>query len=243
VEAVFIALHGEFGEDGQVQSELDARGVPYTGSGARASRLAFDKVETKRVLVEHGICTPPYEVLHRGETRRMALPVVVKPARQGSTIGVHRVTEEAAWPSAFEDALRYGPAAVVEACIAGHELTVGILGDEALPVIEIVAPDDWYGYDAKYVSGQTRYLVPAPVGGDCCRRCQDLALETFEALGCRGFARVDFRCSGDGVPHVLELNSIPGFTSTSLVPKAAAARGIGFAELCDRIMDAAQTGE
>jgi len=243
VQAVFVALHGEFGEDGRVQALLEQRKLPYTGSGPEASQTAFDKVASKRIFDRCGIPHPTYEVLQRGASRRLPLPVVVKPARQGSSIGVHRVREETDWPAAFEDALRHGPDVIVEAYIAGRELTVGIVEDEALPVVEIAAPDAWYDYRAKYTPGATSYLVPAPVDDTVARACSQAALQAFHVLGCRGFARVDFRYAEDGGVFVLEVNSIPGFTETSLLPKAAAGVGMAFSELCDRILRCAKNGE
>jgi len=241
IEAVFVALHGEFGEDGQIQARLDSRGIPYTGAGSAASRAAFDKAISKRIFVEKGIPTPEYELLHDSRPRALPLPVVVKPTLQGSTIGVHRVLREAEWPAAVSNAFSYGPEVLVEDYIAGDELTVGIVGGEALPVIKIVAPEGWYNYDAKYTRGRTQYLVPAPIDGEMSKSCRGLALRAFAVLGCRGFARVDFRCSESGQLYVLELNTIPGFTATSLLPKAAAAVGISFVDLCDKIMNMAVT--
>ena len=236
IEAVFIALHGEFGEDGQVQKLLEQRGLPYVGSGPEASKAAFDKRISKRIFVENGIPTPEYEILGKGDEKTLRFPVVIKPACQGSTIGVHRVLSESEWENARKDTLSYGEEMIVESYIEGQEVTVGIVGNEALPVIEIVAPDGWYSYNAKYTKGVCRYLVPAPIDAMLYRACQDIALRTFEALGCRGFARVDFRISDSDDLYVLELNNIPGFTETSLLPKAAAEMGMGFSELCDRIM-------
>ena len=243
VEAVFIALHGEFGEDGRVQTLLESRRIPYTGAGPKSSEVSFDKVQSKRILVAQGVATADYEVLRAGDRRKIPLPVVTKPARQGSSIGVHRVFAEGEWEEAIRDTLSYDPAAIVEAYVAGHELTVGIVEDRALPVIEIRAPGDWYSYTAKYTKGQTEYLVPAPIGQAETERCQALAQETFRAFGCRGFARVDFRMSPQGRLYVLELNTIPGFTETSLLPKAAAKAGMDFEELCDRIMRTAVCGK
>jgi len=244
IDIVFIALHGTFGEDGGVQELLDGMGVSYTGSGAAPSRAAFDKVESKRLFVENGIPTPDYEVLHRGDERSLPLPVVVKPSRQGSSIGVHKVFEEEQWADAFEDALRYDEDVVVEAYVEGRELTVGIVAGEALPVVEIAAPDDWYDYEAKYTKDAgTRYLVPAPIGDESSEACRALAVAAFEALGCAGFGRADFRTSEAGEHFLLEMNTIPGFTETSLLPKAAREAGMTFSELCDRIVRTADNGE
>lgn len=238
VEAVFIALHGTFGEDGDAQAILDSQGVPYTGSGAAASRAAFDKILSKRAFDKDDIATPTYEIVRAGDKRQLDLPVVVKPPRQGSSIGVHRVTNESEWEAAMADALIYDDEVLVESYIEGRELTVGIVDGEVLPLVEIAAPDAWYDYEAKY-GGGSRYLVPAPVEKDVADRCCDLAIRTFKALGCRGFGRVDFRVETAGRPYTLELNSIPGFTETSLLPKAAGAAGMSFSELCDKIMQTA----
>jgi D-alanine-D-alanine ligase len=236
VEAVFIALHGRFGEDGTVQALLRDRGIPYTGSGPDASRLAFDKVVSKRIFFEEKIPTPPWEVLTRNQAYTLPLPFVVKPARQGSSIGIHIVRSGAEWTAAFLDALSYDDQVMVESFIEGRELTVGVVGDEVLPILEIRAPAGFYSYDAKYTRGRTEYLVPAPVRPDEAAKCRDAAWRTFQALGCSGMGRVDLRLSPGGEPYVLELNSIPGFTETSLLPKAARAAGIEFPALCDRIL-------
>jgi D-alanine-D-alanine ligase len=242
-EAVFVALHGEFGEDGAVQEILERLGVPYTGSGPQASRCSFDKDLSKQAFLRSGVPTPRYEVLRAGGRRTLPLPVVVKPSRQGSSIGVGRVFAEAEWEPALREAFRYGTELIVEEFIAGRELTVGIVGCEAMPVIEIVAPEGNYDYTSKYTKGRTQYLVPAPIDARIARDCQAIALRTFEALACRGLARVDFRLAPDGQLYVLELNNIPGFTETSLLPKAAACAGLSFPDLCDRILRGATVGE
>jgi len=174
--------------------------------------------------------------VRKGDKRTLALPVVVKPACQGSSIGVHRIFSESDWNAALEDAFRYGSEMIVETFIEGRELTVGIIGQEALPVVEIVAPDGGYSYEVKYTKGKSKYLVPAPIDDKTVRECQKLALRVFKSLGCRGLARVDFRMTGKGELFVLELNSIPGFTETSLLPMAAAQSGLNFPALCDRIV-------
>lgn len=239
VEAVFVALHGEFGEDGGVQAILRERKIAYTGSGPEASELAFDKVLSKKVFADHGIPTPKHEILGAGQRRTMPLPVVVKPVREGSSIGVHIVTDESRWLASYSDALLHGGEVLVESFIEGTELTVGLVGDQVLPVLEIRAPQGFYDYQAKYTKGVTEYLVPAPIPEERARTCQQLALRVFDALGCRDMARVDFRMNSKGELYVLELNSIPGFTETSLLPKAAKAAGIEFPELCDRILQMA----
>lgn len=242
-DAVFVALHGEFGEDGGVQTLLEREGVPYTGSGPASSRRSFDKKLSKEVFDRCGIPSPAWQLMRQGDRRALPLPVVVKPTCQGSSIGITRVFAEAAWEDALRDGFRYGPELVVEQYIEGRELTVGIVGSEALPVVEIVAPEGNYDYQSKYTAGRTQYLVPAPIEPSAARECQAIALRTFSALGCRGFARVDIRLTPDGKPYVLELNNIPGFTETSLLPKAAACAGMTFSALCDRILRGASLGE
>ena len=243
IEAVFIALHGAFGEDGTVQAMLAERGIPFTGSDAGPSRTAFDKAATKQVLDREGIPTPPYQVLHNGDPRRLDFPLVVKPTLQGSSIGLHRVGDESQWAEAVADARRFDGEVLVEAFIEGSELTVGLVGDTVLPVLEIRAPGGYYDYEAKYLSGQTEYLVPAPIPEPCARDCRRWAEAAFRSLGCRGLGRVDFRMDRAGRLFVLEVNTIPGFTETSLLPKAAAAAGMTFSELCARIMESASVAE
>ena len=240
LEAVFIALHGKFGEDGEVQALLDDRHVPYTGSGAMASRTAFDKIATKQRLQECEIPTPEYSV--GGNSSVLDFPVVVKPACQGSSIGIHLVEEQNMLERAIDDALLYGDEVMVEAYIAGRELTVGIVEEDVMPVVEIVAPCGWYDYHAKYTKGQCTYMVPADVDECVAEECQKWALLSHQALGCRGFSRVDFRMTDCGKLYVLEINTIPGFTETSLLPKAAGAAGVSFPDLCDRIMNSARHG-
>jgi D-alanine-D-alanine ligase len=240
VEAAFIALHGEFGEDGGVQAILDGMSIPYTGSGSRSSNLAFDKALTKQLLVDNGVPTPSYEVLRSGENRTLEFPLVVKPSCQGSSLGITKVSQESEWDGAVKEALSYGDEIVVEEYIEGRELTVGIVGDTAFAVVEIEAPDNWYDYDAKYTKGACRYLAPAPIDDDCAQRCKQLSMQTFNALGSRGLARVDLIADKNGGLHVLELNSIPGFTETSLLPMSAAEAGMSFVDLCDTIMAMAE---
>ncbi len=239
VEAVFIALHGAFGEDGVVQQKLGAMNMPYIGSGPEASRKSLDKLASKRVFAAEEIPTPDYEVLTAPGPHTLPLPLVVKPASEGSSIGLHCVRQEAAWDGALRAALAHGNPVLVETYIPGRELTVGLLGEEALPVVEIRAPDGWYDYGAKYTQGRTDYLVPAPLTAEQTARAQALGRRVFQALGCRDLGRVDLRLTPADELFVLEMNTIPGFTETSLLPKAAAAAGINFVELCDRIMQRA----
>ncbi len=239
IEAAFIALHGAYGEDGGVQADLEKCGVPYVGSGPRSSLVAFDKRLTKAAFDAAGVATPAWEVLSDPAARTLPLPVVLKPPCQGSSIGIHRVFRHAEWAAAFTDAVRYDGEVLVEDYLPGRELTVGILGGEALPAVEIRAPRGYYDYVSKYTKGRTCYLVPAPLTGLETRRARALGLAAFRALDCAGFGRTDIRLDSRGRMGVLEVNTIPGFTETSLLPKAAAAAGYSFAELCDRIMRSA----
>lgn len=249
VDACYIALHGGWGENGGVQAALDARGIPYTGPGARASRLAMDKIETKKVLDAAGIPNAPWCVVGDADAAcaeadlPLPLPVVVKAPRDGSSVGVYVVKSFDQWADAVRNAVRidrekFGGAgeALVEAFIPGREMTAGVLGHEALPVIEIRAPGGWYGYEEKYNSAATRYPFPTD---DFLPEMQRLALAAFDATGCRGVTRVDFRITPEGRMFVLELNTSPGMTGHSLVPKAAAKHGIPFPGLCRRVLEAA----
>ena len=249
VDACYIALHGGWGENGGVQAALDARGIPYTGPGARASRLAMDKIETKKVLDAAGIPNAPWCVVGDADAAcaeadlPLPLPVVVKAPRDGSSVGVYVVKSFDQWADAGRNAVRidrekFGGAgeALVEAFIPGREMTAGVLGHEALPVIEICAPGGWYGYEEKYNSDATRYPFPTD---DFLPEMQRLALAAFDATGCRGVTRVDFRITPEGRMFVLELNTSPGMTGHSLVPKAAAKHGIPFPGLCRRVLEAA----
>ena len=249
VDACYIALHGGWGENGGVQAALDARGIPYTGPGARASRLAMDKIETKKVLDAAGIPNAPWCVVGDADAAcaeadlPLPLPVVVKAPRDGSSVGVYVVKSFDQWADAVRNAVRidrekFGGAgeALVEAFIPGREMTAGVLGHEALPIIEIRATGGWYGYKEKYNSDATRYPFPTD---DFLPEMQRLALAAFDATGCRGVTRVDFRITPEGRMFVLELNTSPGMTGHSLVPKAAAKHGIPFPGLCRRVLEAA----
>mgnify|MGYP002357724297 CR=1 FL=1 len=197
VEAVFLALHGGYGENGGVQADLDKLGVPYTAPGAAASRITIDKIATKRVLEAAGVPTAPYEVLPRGtDATSLPLPVVVKPPRDGSSVGISKVTEPGQWAAALKAAREIDPLGevLVEAYIPGREWTVGVIGQEALPVVEIQAPNGWYGFQEKYTKGVTTYVFPDSVAdAPLVAKCQMLALLAFKAVGCRGVSRIDFR--------------------------------------------------
>jgi len=241
VEAVFLALHGGYGENGGVQADLDRLGVPYTGPGAAASRITIDKIATKRVLEAAGVPTAPFEVLPRGaDATALPLPVVVKPPRDGSSVGISKVSEPGQWAAALETARAVDPQGevLVEAYIPGREWTVGVVGGEALPVVEIQAPGGWYGFAEKYTQGVTQYVFPEAVeDAPLTAQCQVLALLAFQAVGCRGVSRIDFRVTPEGRPYVLEINTIPGFTATSLLPKAAAKKGLSFSALCAKLLE------
>ena len=238
---VFIALHGAFGEDGTIQAELDARGLPYAGSGAAASELAMNKVAAKRCFQSAGIPTPAFEVVDRAglgdALTRLKVPLVVKPVSSGSSVDTFIVRSDDALGARIASVVeRYGEA-LVERCIVGPELTVGVLGDEALPVCEIRTKREFYDYQAKYLDDDTQYLFDLDLPASLLERVQSLSLAAHRALGCRAFSRVDFMVDGESLePYVLEVNTIPGFTSHSLVPKSAARVGLSFEQLCQRIV-------
>lgn len=236
-EVAFVAMHGRFGEDGTVQALLRRQGVPHTGSSPEASRRAFDKSLSKPAMVAAGIPTPKHEFLQKGQKRSLPLPVVVKPVRQGSSVGVSRVFREEDWPAAIELALGMDEIALIEEFIPGRELTVGVVGGEVLPVIEIIAPDGNFDYHAKYTPGVSAHVIPAPIPEEIARQCRAAALAMFRALECTGMGRVDIRLRDDGEIFVLELNNIPGLTAVSLLPDAARAHGWSFPDLCEKILD------
>jgi D-alanine-D-alanine ligase len=244
VDVCYIALHGGWGEDGGVQAALDARGIPYTGPGSAACRVTMDKIATKRLLDATGVATAPWCVVTSADSSPAAdFPCVVKAPRDGSSVGVYLVKAPPEFPRAVSDARRidrekFGGEgeALVEAFIPGREMTVGVLDGETLPVVEICAPNGWYGYEEKYCSNETRYTFPHDA---FLPEMQRLARAAFDATGCRGVSRVDFRVTPEGRMYALEINTSPGMTSHSLVPKAAAKAGMVFAELCDRVLRSA----
>jgi D-alanine-D-alanine ligase len=243
-ELVFLALHGGAGEDGTIQALLDLAGITYTGSGMLASAMAMDKAVSKRVFEHAGIPTPAWRLYRRREGHRPGeddvnaiggFPVIVKPNDEGSTFGLSVVDGPDGLARAFDDALRYSNDVLLEAFIPGRELTVAVLGEEALPVIEIRPKSGLYDYESKYTAGRTEYFCPADLPAAKTREVQDLSLRACRALDTAGVARADFRLAPDGTPHCLEVNTIPGMTATSLVPMAAQAAGMSFADLCERI--------
>jgi len=238
-DVVFLALHGTYGEDGTVQRELDALGVPFTGCGARASEIAFDKAETKARLRQAGVPTPDYLVVNDPAApwpTGWSPPVVVKPVCQGSSVGLQFVDATEDWPDGIRSVLKYDRRALVEERVFGKELTVGILDGEGLPVVEIAPRGGLYDYQHKYTSGATDYFCPARIDERTERELQAIGLKSFAAIEGRDYARVDVLLPESGTPMVLEINTLPGMTETSLLPKAAAARGISFVELCRRMV-------
>jgi D-alanine-D-alanine ligase len=241
-QVVFLSLHGTYGEDGTVQRRLDEIGVPYTGSDAESSRVAFDKLETKRRCVAAGVPTPRFTVVRSaraGFPLGWQPPVVLKPLRQGSSVGLRFVDRVEDWREALAETLKHDSEALVEERIFGRETTVGILDGEALPVVEIRPLQGVYDYGNKYTAGATEYSCPAAFDRATTERMQGLGLHAFEAVGGRDYGRVDLMVGRDGRSVVLEVNTLPGMTETSLLPKAALAAGIGFEALCQRMVELA----
>lgn len=237
VHLAYNMIHGTFGEDGQIQAILEAKGVPYTGEGVEGSRLAFDKIESKRKFDAAGVPTAAFEVLGRGDQPGLTAPYVIKAPRQGSSVGVHIIHDTAHVPAALEDCFQFGDEVLVEDFVKGRELTIGILGGKALPVIEIVPNEGFYDYAHKYTKGASSYYVPAEIGEENTRRVQEAAEAAHKALGLEIYSRVDILLAADGSLSVLEINTIPGMTETSLLPKAAAVVGLDFPALCERIAE------
>ena len=240
-DRVFNILHGGDGENGVLQGLLEALGVPYTGSDVLGSALTLDKIRTKQVWLSLGLPTPRYLRLAKGEdvhlaARSLGLPVIVKPSCEGSSVGITRVFNDADLEAAIELAARYPGELLMEQLIEGQELTVGILGNQALPSIRIIPAGAYYDYHAKYVSDDTQYLCPG-LAGDAELEIRELALNAFEAAGCSGWSRVDVMRDKNGKLYLLEVNTAPGMTSHSLVPKAALEIGIDFESLCWRILE------
>lgn len=241
VEYVFNALHGRFGEDGVVQGCLETLALPYTGSGVMASALAMDKLRCKWLWRGAGLPTPDFRSVENGEdlteiVHDLGFPVMVKPICEGSSLGISKVKTLAELPAAIAEAHRYDDIVIVERFISGQEVTVGVLGGQALPVIGLETPREFYDYTAKYLADDTRYLLPSGLGAALEANMQALALRAFNALGCRGWGRVDFMIDASGQPWLLEINTVPGMTSHSLVPMAAKAAGIDFNALVARIL-------
>lgn len=242
VDAVFLALHGAYGEDGTIQRKLDYLGVPYTGCGAEASRVAFDKVLTKERCVEAGVLTPRHHVAsspREGLPGALKLPLVLKPIRQGSSVGLQFVDSPEQWEAALASAFQHDSEVLVEERILGRETTVGILEDKPLPIVEVRPKRGAYDYANKYTTGATEYFCPAEFDERTTRAVQQAALKAFQAVEGRDYARVDVMVDAAGKPWVLEVNTLPGMTETSLLPKAAAAAGLCYEELCERMVELA----
>jgi D-alanine-D-alanine ligase len=243
-EVVFLALHGSYGEDGTVQQQLEKLGVPYTGCGPEASRLAFDKVLTKERCVAAGVPTARFQVF---ETPNVPWPtgwnppVVLKPVCQGSSIGLQFVDKVEQWKSALAEAFRHDARVLMEEKIEGRETTVGILGDRPLPIVEIRVKQGPFDYKNKYTPGAAQHFCPADFDAAATAKIQAAALGAFRAVGGRDYARVDVMIRANGDPVVLEVNTLPGMTETSVLPEAAAAAGLNFAQLCQRMIDMAMT--
>ncbi|MFH1338328.1 MAG: D-alanine--D-alanine ligase [Candidatus Omnitrophota bacterium] len=244
IDVAFIALHGCFGEDGQIQALLEELEMPYTGSGPAASRLAMDKIASRKIFQKQGLPVPNYVIFSikdcgdlRGKvTPVLTQPFVVKPAAQGSSIGLSIAGAQEELEQAAKLAFKFDERIIVEEYIPGREITVGVLGDSALPVVEIIPQNKFYDYEAKYTPGKSEYVVPASLPAQITAEAQRVALSAHRALGCFGFSRVDMRLSPGNIPFILEVNSIPGLTEASLLPKAAAASGISFDRLCLHIL-------
>lgn len=248
-DRVFIALHGRFGEDGTLQGALEWLGIPYTGSGVMASGVAMDKIMTKRIWQHVGLPTPDFVELNDASgvaaaVERLGVPMIMKPPHEGSTVGVVRVDHPDQALAAFETAMHYDTVVLAEQFIRGRELTVPIIGTgeqaRALPVIDIVAPQGNYDFEHKYYSDDTQYFCPADLSPELTAQIQDLAVRSFQALGCEGWARADFMLDEHNRPWLLEMNTSPGMTSHSLVPMAAKAQGVSYAQLCVNILATAR---
>jgi D-alanine-D-alanine ligase len=249
VDIAFNCIHGTFGEDGQLQKILEERGLSYTGDGVEGSRIAFDKILSKEKFLERGVFTPESEVISAGQRPKMSVPLVVKPARQGSTVGIVIVKNQNALDGALKEAANYDRKLLIEKFVSGRELTIGILGDQALPILEIIPKGGFYDFNTKYpflnpqAGASAEHVCPAKIDTGLTKKIQELALAAFRALGLVVYGRVDVILSDKGEPFVLEVNTIPGMTEASLLPEAAAAAGIGYPDLCLRIIELSRARE
>lgn len=243
IDLAFLAIHGTFGEDGQIQRILEQRGVAYTGDGVEASAAAFDKLKSKEKFHEHGVVTPEWEIVRSNERPKIPVPIAVKPPCQGSTVGIVIVKNEGELDSAMAEAAKYDEKLLIEKFVQGRELTIGILGDLALPIIEIIPKGGFYDFATKYpflnpqAGASAQHICPANIDPAKTKEIQELALHAFRSLGLKVYARVDVMLSDTGEPFVLEANTIPGMTETSLLPEAAAVAGLSYPELCRRIIE------
>jgi D-alanine-D-alanine ligase len=247
-ELAFLTIHGTFGEDGQLQRILEERGIAYTGEGAKESELAFDKIRSKEKFRQQDVTTPTWEVIHVGQEPKTPVPFVLKAPRQGSTVGVYIIKSEAEIAPALLDAAKYDEELLVEKFVTGRELTVGVLGEQALPIIEIIPKGGVYDFTNKYpflnpqAGGSAEHVCPAHIDAGMTREIQDLALRAHRSLGLKVYSRVDVLLPPEGVPTVLEVNTIPGMTEASLLPEAAAVAGISYVDLCARIIELSSAG-
>jgi D-alanine-D-alanine ligase len=246
VDLAFITIHGTFGEDGQIQQILEDRGVLYTGDGVVESRTAFDKIESKKKFEAARVTTPRWQVISENERPTLPLPIVVKAPRQGSTVGVYIIKEAEKLGTALVEARKFDRQLLVEEFIPGRELTVGILGDQALPILEIIPKGGVYDFTNKYpflnpqAGGGAEHVCPANIEETLTRKIQDLALRAYRSIGLCVYSRVDVLLPENAAPTVLEVNTIPGMTEASLLPEAAAAAGISYEDLCLRIIELSQ---
>ena len=246
LNGAFIALHGRFGEDGTIQEILEKINLPFTGSGVQASRLAMDKIGSLEIFRKLGLYVPKSLFLEKSAFRKnrdykfgQGLPLVVKPANHGSSIGLSVVENEAEIIPAIDLAFQFDERIIIEEYIKGRELTVGVLDEKPLPVIEIIPKHKFFDFEAKYQAGLTEYIIPAVLETGIAQNTQEAALEAHKALGCFGCSRTDIILSRDNLPYVLEVNTIPGMTATSLLPKAANFAGVGFNQLCLKLLELA----
>jgi D-alanine-D-alanine ligase len=248
IEVAFIALHGRYGEDGAVQGLLEMMKIPYTGSGILASALAMDKILTKRILQERGFLTPAFAYFDTNRTTAkefartlvLTFPGIVKPACEGSTIGITIVKESKELEPALLAAAEYDSKILVEEFVQGVEVTCGVINGEALPLIEVVPKSGFYDFHSKYTKGATEYILPARISDKLSQEIQEMTLEIYLELGCEGVARADYIIDSEQKAFFLEINTIPGMTETSLIPKAAAYRGVTFEDLAEKILDSAR---
>lgn len=241
-EVVFLALHGTYGEDGTVQDQLEKLGVPYTGCGPEASRIAFDKVLTKKKCLAANVPTAKFEVFNSAEASwpiGWKPPVILKPVRQGSSVGLQFVERVENWHTALAEALRFDSEVLMEEKIVGRETTVGILDGKPLPVVEVKVKQGEFDYKNKYTPGASEHFCPADFDAATTMKIQDAALGAFNAIGGRDYSRVDIMVRANGDPIVLEVNTLPGMTETSLLPDAAKAAGIDYAQLCQQMVELA----
>lgn len=250
IEAAFIALHGKFGEDGAIQGMLEVMGIPYTGSGILASALGMNKTVSKQVFRSQGLLVGPYEVIYAGSADKthsivsqLRYPVVIKPHAEGSSVGVSLVFKNEEVMPAVELAFKYGDEILIEKFIKGKEVQVGILGTRALGAIEIVPKRTFYDYAAKYEKGMSDHFFPARIPEADYQRTLEAGMAAHRAIGCRGYSRVDFIIDESGAPHILEVNTLPGMTATSLLPEIAKGVGISFPDLVEEILRLALEGE